>query len=239
MSYFLVYFIAFQLLQLTCYSFSPSHPLSLHIEPSHLAMNISYLNSVDTVELRKISFLGSQMFVAKKSKDYDDSVDFVLQGWSGEPQVAVAFQNKLAHEKGNACFTSNHRSRPIVLDIGANGGIYGMYSAMMGCSVYFFDVQPACVNGIYLSTVMNGISHRAHVIHRPVGNVSKDIELDVSTNCFGAYRTSTGNQHKEYNTKQEVKGKTTMQMIRLDDIFAKSLQDGRWVVTHNCCCCVC
>jgi hypothetical protein len=53
---------------------------------------------------------------------------------------------------------------PIVLDIGANAGIYGMYaSALGGCTTYFFDIQEECQKWIGQSIVKNRFTDRAYV----------------------------------------------------------------------------
>ena len=64
-----------------------------------------------------------------------------------------------------ACFTHvlkrSTASPPLVLDVGANAGFYGILSLAYGANVVFFDAQPSCwqwiesalhANSVYSST---------------------------------------------------------------------------------------
>ena len=171
-----------------------------------------------SIDLRKIKFLNESFYVWKKSDVLvGDAVDFVMDGINGEGKISKIFQQKASecsHSK------SNKVKRPIVLDIGANGGIYGLYASKMGCHSLFFEIQPTCIRNIFYSIQKNNFQHHAHVIPHPVGNISnKILELDQSSHCFGVYRVSTGSQHEAFQKIQKEHSKFNASIVRIDDVF--------------------
>ena len=194
--------------------------------------NISFINSgfISTrdsisapisIDLRKINFLNESFYVWKKSDVLGDAVDFVMDGKNGEVKIAKIFQQKTAQ-----CDKLKAGSRPIVLDIGANGGIYGLYAAKRGCHSIFFEIQPTCVRNIFYSIQKNHFQSHAHLIAHPVGNITnKILQLDQSSHCFGVYRV-TGSQHEVFNKIQTDKTKFNASMVRIDDVLQLDSTSG-------------
>jgi len=112
----------------------------------------------------------------------------------------------------------------IVLDIGANAGFYGLYSASVGCYTFFFDIQVECLNWIRSSIHENQYHHTA-LIPYPVGNVSRAVHLDVSSNgCHGTFTMSkTGDEWYLESQKRHVPLDT--KMVRLDDVFHDAMHE--------------
>ncbi len=181
------------------------------VVPPEFLLPQTALNQTEVVELRRIKFLEESFFVYKKAEQIGDGVDYVTEGHNGELKVGQSFQRKLiecnAHTSGGPQ-AGRYKVRPIVLDIGANGGIYGLYAAYKGCQTYFFEIQPACIRNIYSSILINNFVSHANIIPHPMGNDSSSvISLDETSLCYGIYRLSTGNQHKEYQKNEKNLGK--------------------------------
>jgi len=116
----------------------------------------------------------------------------------------------------------NETFEPVVLDIGANAGIYGLFTASLGCTTYFFDIQRMCHVWLRGAIVMNNFKH-AHLIPKGASNTSGEIQLEMSNSCHGGYRISKSNalsQKEMYssNSKQNVS------LVRLDEVFAEWME---------------
>ena len=81
----------------------------------------------------------------------------------------------------------------LVLDIGANHGIYGIIAAINGCDTIMFDPQPSCAHYITSNILLNQrkITITPRVIQKPVLKSEKDfIYVHDQLECegtFGAY----------------------------------------------------
>lgn len=192
------------------------------VDPQYV-LNSTILDALDEIQFRRVNFLGKNIFLWKESNDIRDPVTFVLNGNIVEKKIASIFESILSKE----CATKF--AVPLVLDIGANYGLYGIYSAIMGCTTYMFEVQPMCQQYIYAATAMNRVSSHTHVIPHIVGNdVFKTIEVDASSHCFGVYRASRGNQLAAWKRGQRGGKKSTMSstIIKIDDIFSSAISSG-------------
>jgi len=111
----------------------------------------------------------------------------------------------------------------IVLDIGANAGFYGMYAAAVGCYTYFFDIQVECLNWIR-SSIHENQFHHTGIIPYPVGNVSRPLHLDVSSNgCHGTFTMSKSGD-EWYLESQKKREPLDTKMVRLDDVFRDAME---------------
>jgi len=106
----------------------------------------------------------------------------------------------------------------VFLDIGANAGIYGLYAAAVGCYSVFFDVQKECLNWIGTSILENQF-HHAKLVPYPVGNFSRNIHMNDSSNgCHGTFTMSKAGA-KYYGEDKKVDTPLDTKMVRLDDVF--------------------
>ena len=216
---------------------TPQKPQQSLVSQSLLA-NQSTLDSYDTIQLRKLNYLGSSLSVYTKSLTTGDAIDYVVDGANGEKKIGNVFKNKLKECSSVLPSSPDEQKavtrRPVVLDIGANAGIYGLYAGKMGCQTYFFEIQPVCIRNIYSSILINSMDGHASIIPFPVGNeTNKVIELDESSHCFAIYRVSTGNQHEEYEKHQKVHCTFKTKSVRIDDVFHHAMQTSKldtWVL---------
>jgi FkbM family methyltransferase len=179
-----------------------------------------------------------------------DSVEYVTSGQAGEMKVAKIFEQKISKESckkryyrgdtSSVLVTRNTsdllpptsfkhfpKTAGVVLDIGANIGIYGMYSGVQKCLTFMFDAQPICQRYLRAGIKENRISQNAFVVPFPVGDVSAPIELDNSSHCFAVYRTVTGQQDNMWKQKEQSKGSTFQAIqLRLDDFFRDAIDTG-------------
>ena len=162
---------------------------------------------------------------------------------NGEKKIGNVFKNKLKECSPVLPSSPDEQKavtiRPLVLDIGANAGIYGLYAGKMGCQTYFFEIQPVCIRNIYSSILINSMDGHASIIPFPVGNeTNKVIELDESSHCFAIYRVSTGNQHEEYEKHQKVHSTFKTKIVRIEDVFHHAMQTSKldtwcWYIKSN------
>ncbi len=203
-----------------------------HLMQYTMNKSLDAFKHCNSVTLRKITFMDESFFVWEKSNTIGDTVDYVLNGQNGEKKVSNIFSKVL---QGGAC--SKHSScgirNPIVLDIGANMGIYGLYAGMKGYQTYMFDVQKSCQRDIFAAITMNHLLGHTFVIPFAAGSEATTIEIDQSTHCYGVFRLSKGQQHEIY-TKNDGQAKLkplATQMYSLDSIFHQQLlQNKRFIL---------
>ena len=114
------------------------------------------------------------------------SVSFMLHGGAtaivkhvhtqwGERWVAGVFHRAIAGEA--------HRCQiePLVVNVGANGGYYGMLAAALGARVTMFDAQPSCWEYIQRAIATSNIEHRRfQIVHGGVSTQPYDVRIDLS-----------------------------------------------------------
>lgn len=189
-------------------------------------------------DFQRLDFFSRKFYVKSPVKGTSDIIKWVEGGREGEGKVSLAFERELRlgregnddHESG-LCARYNHQedqshghNRPIVLDIGANAGIYGMYAAALGCAAYFFDIQEVCQKWIAMAIRKNDFSHRAFVVPFAVGNQTRTITYEKKSNsCHGVFSlSSTGTEWFVDSMKSSEPG--AAKEVRVDDIF-KDLMD--------------
>jgi FkbM family methyltransferase len=92
----------------------------------------------------------------------------------------------------SSCALADERDNSVVLDIGANHGIYGVWAASVGCRVIFFEPQPDCHDSILGSICSNGpYRHPPLLITQPVMPKSSDSRQTIAvyhgSGCQGRY----------------------------------------------------
>ena len=130
-----------------------------------------------------------------KSFDHNFIVDWLT--WNpGEHFVQACFTHVLKHSTA---------SPPLVLDVGANAGFYGILSLAYGANVVFFDAQPSCwqwiesalhANNVYSSTSahFSKVFERAQLVTAAIATQRSQlkverptIRVDRSSGCDGQY----------------------------------------------------
>jgi len=113
-------------------------------------------------------------------------VDWVFKD-PGEHFVLSVFRRVL--HNGDACSADAAGQRPVVLDIGANEGFFGLLATAWGCRAVFFEPQPGCQKMIRAAFARNSFSpSTARLVPHPVAeppaviNVSADVQL-----CLGGW----------------------------------------------------
>lgn len=191
-------------------------------------------------DFKRLNFFSRTFYVKSPVKGTSDIIQWVESGKEGEGKVSLAFERELRvgpggsdqHESG-FCVEYKHRredkghglNRPIVLDIGANAGIYGMYAASLGCAAYFFDIQEICQRWIAMAIRKNGYDHRAFVVPFAVGNETRPFSYDKKSNsCHGVFSlSSTGTEYFLDSMKTSEAG--AAKQIRVDDMFADLMRN--------------
>ena len=166
-----------------------------------------------------LPFYGEKFFVRKAVKGTYDIVKWIINGMSGEGKVSHVFTKYLGEL--NRCNPSATGRRSIVLDIGANAGIYGLYAAARNCTTYFFDVQPICQRWIYAAILANQLTN-AFVIPYAVANTSHRIAVRGSNSCHGGFYLHDNSSRKDPNNAF-IWSKETMQVetLRIDSFFSE------------------
>ena len=103
----------------------------------------------------------------------------------GETFVTHVFATVLGN--GSMCSTTTER-RPLVVDVGANEGYYGLMSAAWGCDVEMYEPQPRCASLIREAVRHNGFdSRRARVIPQPVSASAFNLTVTNAPFCLGGF----------------------------------------------------
>ncbi len=102
--------------------------------------------------------------------------------------------------RGVTCEENFGNYEPIVLDIGANAGFYGLFSAKLGWEVLSIEPQPHCHQWIVASALMNGFSDRYQHINALASNSNTKISIPQRTGCWGTWPHATESQ--DYVSRQ-------------------------------------
>jgi FkbM family methyltransferase len=210
------------------------NPLHAHtrLVPEIYTENPHHHNATVHHKFRDISFYGRNFKIRQEAAQI---IEWIVGRHESEGLISEAFNQILRvgnvtdlNQEHGLCTpyslssknTASGGKHPhaIVLDIGANAGFYGLYSAAVGCYTFFFDIQVECLDWIR-SSIHENQYHHTTLIPYPVGNVSRPVHLDVSSNgCHGTFTMSkTGNEwYLESQTKHVP---LDTKMVRLDDVF--------------------
>ena len=122
-------------------------PLSIISNRYHIyneSIHVSLLLAQDLAKenMTLLPFYDEKFYVRNAPAGTYDIVRWIVNQMSGEGKVSKVFTTYLG--KHNRCNPTSSNRSSIVLDIGANAGVYGLYAAARNCTTYFFDVQPIC-----------------------------------------------------------------------------------------------
>ena len=129
------------------------------------------------------------------------SVDWVTTE-PGEVFVRNVFASVLRN--GSSCTRSK-----LVLDIGANEGYFGLLSAFWGCRTILFEPQPGCQTPIHGAILINGLSHVAELVPRPVSKTRFLMPVKQDHSCEGGF-IGAGSTHRSLKRRALVR-KTTVE----------------------------
>lgn len=104
----------------------------------------------------------------------------------------------------------------VVLDIGANNGVYGTWAATQGCRVFLFEPQPNCHPSISASMCANApYRHPPTLVMQPVmANTSDTLTVSTASKCigsYGAYNSIAKARHHSSHT--EVRGANVIELV--------------------------
>lgn len=214
----------------------PYHHSHVHKKYIH---NPSLQKHLDSNKFRLLDFFGRHFYVMKPVQGTQDIVEWVNNGHFGEGKVSQTFEkilrtgkrqqfvNGTAVESG-ACTSWQRKSEakeaPLVLDIGANAGIYGLYAAALGCTTYFFDIQRVCQKWISESIHKNKFNDHAYLIPFGAGNSTSNLTLEYSSNsCHGEFSLGSYYRKDKYFSSQHSNKQTEVSIVRIDDLFADAI----------------
>eukprot|EP01096_Ripella_sp_DP13-Kostka_P002005 TRINITY_DN1262_c0_g1_i1.p1 TRINITY_DN1262_c0_g1~~TRINITY_DN1262_c0_g1_i1.p1 ORF type:complete len:485 (+),score=218.00 TRINITY_DN1262_c0_g1_i1:75-1529(+) len=98
---------------------------------------------------------------------------------------------------GVGCETRFGNYEPVVMDVGANAGFYGLLSASFGHDVISIEPQPHCNQWIGMSVLANGYGHRYKLINALASdNPSLKATIPARTGCWGTWPRTTKAQEQ-------------------------------------------
>ena len=127
----------------------------------------------DEVVFRRANLAGTTFFAAVPPTGMFQWVQNDL----GEQAVARVFDAVLTEER---CKTG------VVLDVGANTGMYSLFGAKRGCRAILFEPQPGCYRYILGAFGLNSLLSRLSLRTHPISDVpGVAVPIPVSFRCFG------------------------------------------------------
>ena len=176
-----------------------------------------------------LPFYDEKFFVRKSPQGTHDIVQWIINQMSGEGKVSKVFTTYLGKQnRCNPSSSSSSNRSSIVLDIGANAGVYGLYAAARNCTTYFFDVQPICQRWIYAAILANRLTN-AFMIPYAVANTSQQITVRGSNSCHGGFylndKTSRKDPANAFIWSKRNAFDMTIETLRIDSLFEDALRD--------------
>ena len=164
---------------------------------------------IQTIKFTKVSLPGASFFLW-----HTNMIDWVMKNNSGEGKVMETFHRLLYIEK-------THYKNEIVVDIGANTGIYGLYAASLGYQTLLIDPQPACHLYQHIEITFNRLEHLVTVITNPLGRTSNvnTVKVSPQTPCVGDLRLSTSSQFSRLTSSADPASFSSVYIMRFDDIY--------------------
>lgn len=107
-----------------------------------------------------------------------------VYGEPGELFVLSVFEKVL--KNGSECKRQG-LAPPLVLDIGANEGFFGLLAGAWGCTSTMFEPQPGCVDQINNAIGANRLGQWATVVPNPVSDTPIHIDVSTSPICYGGF----------------------------------------------------
>jgi len=210
------------------------------IVPKEFVKNITRMTDVDNAtkleNQQLLDMYGHHFYVHKPQRGTHDIIKWIANGWSGEGKVQrvihehLQLTNRCSDTKWGKGRGGGGGGAPIVLDVGSNAGIYGLWTASLGCSTYMFDVQPICQQWLHDSIVANELQGIAHVIPFGASNETQLFEVDASSSCHGGFQLSPVADKNDL--KQKEPNLYTSQVIRvgtvrIDALFAAAITSNK------------
>jgi len=140
-------------------------------------------------------------------------------------------KEKISHKQTATC--SHHLrvgQRPLVFDVGANHGFYGLLAASTGAQVVFIDPQPHCIQYVRAATILSGFENHVEIVHAFADSEAHGImaNVPIRSGCWGTFPTT---DHQWKSSREEyhalLGGNQTMPVsgISLPALIRKSLSD--------------
>lgn len=115
-----------------------------------------------------------------------------------EHRLMHVMNESLRCERAGLHESAERASRPIVVDVGTNCGVYTVAAATCGYEVFAFEVQPKCIRMMQATLAANRVPDDAvHILHQPVSDrVSQFILPAVRAHsCAGTYSFAKDEGH--------------------------------------------
>jgi FkbM family methyltransferase len=82
--------------------------------------------------------------------------------------------------------------RPLVFDVGANHGFYGLLAASTGAQVVFIDPQPHCIQYVRAATILSGFENHVEIVHAFADSEAHGImaNVPIRSGCWGTFPTT-------------------------------------------------
>jgi FkbM family methyltransferase len=116
-----------------------------------------------------------------------------------------------------SCASADDSDSSVILDIGANQGLYGIWAASVGCRVILFEPQPDCHGSILGSVCSNGpYRHPPLLVTQPVMSKAADPRQTIAvyhgSGCAGTYGA--------YNTLKKADAAEGHQLLQGANVMA-------------------
>lgn len=134
--------------------------------------------------------------------------DFLYADAQWEPHIAlyVMAVRDAAFAAGRGC---------VVLDVGANMGIHGIYAARLGCRSILFEAQQQLGTLIEMSILLNNVADRVTLVNRPVWDQKLKLYYVPEKSNEGATKMSTQPTGRE--------GELSVESVRVDSVVELDL----------------
>ena len=158
----------------------------------------------------------------------NDRTRFVLEATRIIQYITLVeenFQNIWFDEILKCSSTADNKERDnIIVDVGANHGLYGIWAAKHGCNVYMFEPQPSCHDYIKQSILLNrpyaNHENSPKLFGNPIlENPADSIFVHEASDCHGGFGTTDSIT----NAKNDPNGK------RIYGIDAMKLFEGKTI----------
>ena len=189
------------------------------------AINLETKNELSAINLETKNACSNMLSDKKTTFSFDnDIINVVPEGqhiinWISRVEKKFC---KIWKRETEKC--QKHKDR-LVLDIGANHGIYGIWAATKGCDVYMFEPQPTCHRHIQKNICLNTYPLQSPIlIDQPIlESTSMSIHVHDDSNCagtFGAYGSlekATLNGKKVFGVDAlKIIGEKEIQILKID-----------------------
>jgi FkbM family methyltransferase len=123
----------------------------------------------------------------------------------------------------------------LMLDIGANGGLFGTMAAVAGCRVHFFEPQPACMFQIHLQAIRNGLEDRVELHTNFVSDDTGKTIIVHNSGCSAGFISKTNHQQvsepKWRTVRTGIYAPNTLIGTTLDSLFVSEEDTSNQPIT--------